>query len=138
MRRRAARLRLGCLAVAAGAIAVVAGCSRSGSPGRDGTRLSVVAAENFWGSIAAQLGGDRVRVRSIITNPDTDPHGYESTPADGRTVASARYVIFNGAGYDPWAPKLLGANPDAARMKLNVGQLVGVKPGGNPHRSYST
>jgi zinc/manganese transport system substrate-binding protein len=97
----------------------------------------VVAAENFWGSIARQLGGDKVAVRSVITNPDTDPHDYEPTPADGRAVASARYVIVNGIGYDAWADNLLKANPVSGRTVLNVGGLVGVKPGGNPHRWYS-
>src|SRR5436305_426444 len=77
--------------------------------------LRVVAAENFWGSIATQLGGNRVAVTSIISNPDTDPHDYEPTPADARTIASAHYVIMNGIGYDPWAPKLVAANPTSGR-----------------------
>jgi zinc/manganese transport system substrate-binding protein len=76
-------------------------------------------------------------VKSIIANPDTDPHDYEPTAADGRAVASARYVVVNGIGYDPWADKLLKANPVSGRIALNVGDLVGVKPGGNPHRWYS-
>ena len=97
----------------------------------------MVAAENFWGSIAAQLGGDRVTVRSIISNPDTDPHDYEPTAADARAVASARYAIVNGVGYDPWAGNLLAANPVRGRITLNVGDLVGVARGGNPHRWYS-
>jgi zinc/manganese transport system substrate-binding protein len=115
----------------------LAGCSLSHGSGASGGRLSVVAAENFWGSIASQLGGDRVSVKSVITNPDTDPHDYEPTPADARTVASARYVIYNAVGYDPWAPKLLAANPQSGRKVLAVGDLVGVKAGGNPHRWYS-
>lgn len=107
----------------------------SGSSGN--TKIAVVAAENFWGSIAAQVGGEHVTVNSIITNPDTDPHSYEPTPADGRALATAQYVIENGVGYDPWAAKLLDANPAPARSVLNVGDLVGVKEGGNPHRWYS-
>lgn len=99
--------------------------------------IAVVAAENFWGNIAAQVGGEHVTVRSIITNPDTDPHSYEPTPADGAALASARYVIENGVGYDPWVAKLLEANPVPARSVLNVGNLVKVKEGGNPHRWYS-
>jgi zinc/manganese transport system substrate-binding protein len=99
--------------------------------------LRVVAAENFWGSIATQLGGNRVAVTSIIINPDTDPHDYEPTPADARTIAAAQYVIVNGIGYDPWAAKLLAANPTNGRLVLTVGDLVGVKEGGNPHRWYS-
>src|SRR3982750_4897192 len=68
--------------------------------------LEVVAAENFWGSIASQLGGSRVHVTSVITSPATDPHDYEPTAADARTVAEGRMVIVNGIGYDPWAQKL--------------------------------
>jgi zinc/manganese transport system substrate-binding protein len=102
-----------------------------------GTGLQVVAAENFWGSIAAQLGGDRVHVTSVITSPATDPHDYEPTAADARTLAGAQMAIVNGIGYDPWAPKLIAANPVHGRIVLTVGDLVGIKPGGNPHRWYS-
>src|SRR5437764_3928191 len=123
-------------AVALGLCLVAGACSTSSSSSTSG-RLQVVAAENFWGNIARQLGGDKVTVRSIITNPDTDPHDYEPTAADGRAMASARYVIENGIGYDAWADKLLKANPAGNRGVLNVGDLVGVKPGGNPHRWYS-
>jgi len=99
--------------------------------------LRVVAAENFWGSIATQLGGDRVQVTSVITNPSTDPHEYEPTAQDARTLAEAQLVIVNGIGYDPWAPELLAANPVKGRLVITVGDVVGIKPGGNPHRWYS-
>lgn len=118
-------------------LAVVLGACGGGGGNSGNGRLKVVAAENTWGSLAAQVGGDRVTVESLIANPSTDPHDYEPTPADGRAVASARYVVYNGAGYDPWAPKLLKANPDAKRVVLDVGALVGVDPGGNPHRWYA-
>jgi zinc/manganese transport system substrate-binding protein len=101
------------------------------------TKLKIVAVENFWGSIVKQLAGSKASVSSIITNPDTDPHGYEAKPSDGRAIASATYVIENGIGYDPWAQKLLDANPDKSRKVLNVGDLVGVREGGNPHQWYS-
>ncbi|GAB2720114.1 metal ABC transporter solute-binding protein [Kitasatospora kifunensis] len=97
----------------------------------------MVAAENFWGSIATQLGGAHVKVTSIITNPDTDPHSYEPTAADGRTIAGADYVITNGIGYDAWSDKLLAANPASNRTALKVGDLVGLKEGDNPHQWYS-
>jgi len=106
-------------------------------PAFAGGQLRVAAAENFWGSIAAQLGGDRVQVTSIITNPATDPHEYEPTAVDARTLAGARLVVVNGIGYDPWAPKLLAANPVHGRLVITVGDLVGLKPGDNPHRWYS-
>src|ERR1700747_578908 len=99
--------------------------------------LNVVAAENFWGSIASQLGGSKVRLESVITSPATDPHDYEPTAADARTLARAHMVIEDGIGYDPWAEKLIAANPVSGRIVLNVGDLVGIKLGGNPHRWYS-
>jgi zinc/manganese transport system substrate-binding protein len=102
-----------------------------------GNSLQVVAAENFWGSIASQLGGNRVHVTSVITSPATDPHDYEPTAADARTMAGAQLAIVNGIGYDPWAGKLIAANPVHGRVVLTVGDLVGLKPGGNPHRWYS-
>ena len=129
----AASVMLACLLV---------GCATSSpvnqSNGSTGTKkIAVVAAENFWGSIAAQVGGDRVSVHSIIANPDADPHDYEPTAADGRALADAQYVIENGVGYDPWVAKLVAANAMPDRAVLNVGQLVRVKEGGNPHRWYS-
>jgi zinc/manganese transport system substrate-binding protein len=109
----------------------------TGAAAKSSGTLQVVAAENFWGSIASQLGGDRVHVTSVITSPATDPHDYEPTAADARTIAGAQMVIVNGVGYDPWAGKLLAANPVHGRVVLTVGDLVGIKPGGNPHRWYS-
>jgi zinc/manganese transport system substrate-binding protein len=130
-------------ALAAAAALLLAGCATSAADtggqgsGSGGGKIDVVAAENFWGSIATQLGGSHVDVSSIVSNPDTDPHDYEPTPADGRTMAGARFAIVNGIGYDPWAPKLLAANPSDSRVVLTVGQLVGIPDGGNPHRWYS-
>ena len=91
--------------------------------------VQVVAAENFWGSIAAQVGGSHVHVTSIIVDPNADPHSYEPTAADARTVAQAQYVIVNGAGYDPWSDKLLQANPASGRKELNVGDFNGKHAG---------
>ncbi|MBY8877546.1 metal ABC transporter solute-binding protein, Zn/Mn family [Actinacidiphila acidipaludis] len=114
-----------------------ADASSSGSGKGGGRTIQVVAAENFWGSIASQLGGSHVKVTSIIDNPAADPHDYEPTARDARTVAAARYTIVNGVGYDTWADKLLAATPSSGRTDLKVGDLVGVKPGGNPHRWYA-
>jgi zinc/manganese transport system substrate-binding protein len=118
-------------------VLLVAGCGLSSAPTARSGKIEVVAAENFWGSIAAQVGGDKVHATSLITNPDTDPHSYEATPADAQAIARARYVIENGAGYDPWAAKLAAANPVSGRMMLDVADLNGVKEGDNPHLWYS-
>jgi zinc/manganese transport system substrate-binding protein len=109
----------------------------SGRAAPSTTRLHVVAAESSWGSIAAEIGGSRVDVTSVVDNPAADPHDYEPTAADARAVATARLVIANGAGYDPWLPRLAAASPNGARIALTVGDLVGVKAGSNPHLWYS-
>jgi zinc/manganese transport system substrate-binding protein len=122
---------LGCVCLA------VAGCGSQGVAANGAGRLQVVAAENFWGSIAAQLGGEKVRVQSIIVNPATDPHAYEPSAQDARTLAGARMAIVNGIGYDEWAPKLLAANPVSGRVVLSVGNVLGLKEGENAHQWYS-
>jgi zinc/manganese transport system substrate-binding protein len=99
--------------------------------------IAVVSTISSWGSIATQLGGSRVQETSIITNPATDPHSYDPTPTDARAVAGADVFIQNGIGYDQWAAKMLAANPVGGRTVLDVGELVAIAAGGNPHRWYS-
>lgn len=116
--------------------ALLGGCGQGEPTSGAAGRLEVAAAENFWGSLAAQLGGDRVQVRSIVENPATDPHSYEPTARDARTMAAAKLAIVSGAGYDEWASKLLAASPLEGRMVLDVGARLGLPAGANPHRWY--
>ena len=126
------------LAALVGTVLALTACGTTAPVGSTGSgKVEVVAAENFWGSIALQVGGDRAHVTSLIANPATDPHDYEATPGDARLLAVAQYVIVNGAGYDAWAPKLLDANPAAGRRVLSIGDLFGKKEGDNPHMWYS-
>lgn len=120
--------------VVVGALLAACGAPAGGSAG---TPLQVIAGENFWGSIAAQLGGPRVSVTSIVTNPNTDPHEYESSATDARAFATADYVILNGAGYDDWGQKLLSGNPNQSRKVLTVANLLNKKAGDNPHFWYN-
>jgi zinc/manganese transport system substrate-binding protein len=112
------------------------GCTKKSSTVTGGV-IQVVAGENFWSSIASQLGGAYVHVTAILTNPNVDPHEYKSTTADARAFAQANYVILNGAGYDSWGQKLLSANPVSGRKVLNIAELLGKKEGDNPHFWYS-
>ncbi len=116
--------------------ATIAGCGGSGPASTSG-KLDVVAAEDFWGSIAEQLGGDRVEVTDIVTNPAADPHDYEPTAEDARTMAGSQLALVNGIGYDQWATKLLEADPSTGRTVLTVGDLLGLEDGDNPHQWYS-
>jgi zinc/manganese transport system substrate-binding protein len=140
---RPAAQRSASLVTIAAALAVLAGgaltaCSTAtgATTSHDSRIVQVVAAENFWGSIASQIGGKHAHVVSIITNPNTDPHSYEPTASDAKTIAGAQFVIENGIGYDPWVARLLGAD-GSQQTVLNVGDVVGVSDGANPHRWYN-
>jgi zinc/manganese transport system substrate-binding protein len=99
--------------------------------------VQVVAAENFWGSIAAQLGGSHAKVTSIIVNPNSDPHSYEPTSGDLRTIADAGLVVINGIGYDTWATKAVAANGSSNQHVITVGKELGLADNSNPHRWYN-
>ena len=98
--------------------------------------VKIVAAENFYGDIAKQLGGDGVDVTSILNNPDQDPHEFEASASTARALADARLVIYNGIDYDPWVTKLLGASGGAGRKIIVVATLMHRKDGDNPHLWY--
>jgi len=120
-------------AIAASALAAC-GPAASGAPGRV---VSVVAAENFWGSLASQLGGAHASVTSVVTDPNADPHEYQASSATARAFARADLVVVNGAGYDSWAQRLLSGSSAPGRRVLDVARLVGVRVGQNPHLWYS-
>ena len=98
--------------------------------------VKVVAAENFYGDLASQIGGDNVAVTSILSNPDDDPHMFEASPETAKALSDAKVVIVNGVDYDPWMEKLLGAHKAPDRKEIIVARLVGHKPGDNPHLWY--
>jgi zinc/manganese transport system substrate-binding protein len=115
------------------------GCSGGTASSTSATEvvLNVVAGENFWGSVASQLGGRHVNVTSIVSDPNADPHQYVASASDARVFATAQYVILNGAGYDDWGKQLLDANLVSGRKVLTVAKLLGKKGGDNPHLWYN-
>ena len=100
------------------------------------SRIVVVAAENFYGDIVGQIGGDRLAVTSIVSDPNVDPHEYETNARDAAAVANARLVIQNGLGYDAFMDRLLHASPSAQRKVIVVAELTGHKKGDNVHIWY--
>lgn len=107
-------------------------------PGRAGAAagLRIVAAENMYGDLASQIGGGFVSVRSILNNPNQDPHLFAASPAVAIALADADIVVVNGADYDPWMAGLLAAEPSRGRVVITVADLLGRKPGDNPHFWY--
>ena len=122
-------------AAAALAMLLTAAHARAASD-RPGVVPRIVAAENFYGDVAAQIAGPDVAVRSILSNPDEDPHLFEASPSVARALSAASIVIYNGAGYDPWMARLLDAARSAHRQSIVASRLVGARPGANPHLWY--
>jgi zinc/manganese transport system substrate-binding protein len=102
-----------------------------------GRVITVVASTNVYEDVIAQLGGSHVKVIGILSNPNTDPHTYESSTADARAVAGATLVVQNGLGYDDFMSKLESASPNANRVVIDVGKTLGYKVGDNPHIWYN-
>jgi zinc/manganese transport system substrate-binding protein len=108
-----------------------------GSKPTGAQRIKIVAAENFWGNIISQLGGDKVIVTSIITDPTADPHLYESDARAATAIAQADLIITNGLGYDDFMDKLLSVSPNANRQVLTAADVLNVKgKDANPHLWY--
>lgn len=109
----------------------------AGTAARAEDKLNIVAAENFYGDLARQIGGSHVAVTSILSNPDDDPHLFETSPSTARTIADAKVIIYNGADYDPWMDKLLVASSKPDRTTIVAADLIGKKSGDNPHLWYN-
>jgi zinc/manganese transport system substrate-binding protein len=99
-------------------------------------QLKIVAAENFYGGVAAQIAGDSARVTSILSNPNQDPHEFTTNASTAKAVADADIVIYSGISYDSWMEKLLSTQGKPDRVVINVSSLIGAKEGDNPHIWY--
>jgi zinc/manganese transport system substrate-binding protein len=124
--------------VAGLAAAPVFGLSRLGARTASAApaRIAIVAAENFYADVVGQIAGDHAILTSIISDPNADPHEYETNSRDVAAIARARLVIVNGIGYDGFMTKLLRASPNPAREVIVVASLAGRKDGDNKHLWY--
>jgi zinc/manganese transport system substrate-binding protein len=110
--------------------------ARVTTPEPPGAPIRVVAIESFYGDLARQIGGDRVTVITILSDPNLDPHEYESTADDAKAIANAQVLVKNSLGYDAFVDKLTLASPRPLRKVIGVGELVGHVDGDNPHLWY--
>jgi zinc/manganese transport system substrate-binding protein len=120
---------------------VAAACGSTSTDAGGGTKdqatIRVVAAENEYGNVAAQIGGRFVTVTSVESNPNTDPHTYEVSPGVAEAVSAAQVVVQNGVGYDDFMTRVESASTSASRRVIDVQRLLG-RPDDtpNPHLWY--
>jgi zinc/manganese transport system substrate-binding protein len=141
MGMRSARSRVVAVIGAVVALLLVGGCSSGsgggpggGSPANGGGRtLTVVASTNVWGSVVGAIAGPGVTVDSIISDPNADPHSYESTPADAAALSRADLIVANGGGYDEFVTKALDADPNAKSKAIEAFGLRSDQGDDNEH-----
>ncbi len=117
-------------------VSLETGCAKKEAAKENAAGVNIVAAENFYGGLAREIGGNSVNVTSILSNPNQDPHEFATDAATAKAVADADIVIYNGIGYDDWMDKLLGAQGKPGRIVIRVADLIGAKAGDNPHIWY--
>jgi len=128
-------------AILAGTVAALAlaaaGCGSGASTGSGSGVINAIGAENEYANVLAQIGGKYVHVSSILNNPNTDPHTFESSPQVAREVTAAQLIVQNGVGYDTFMNKIESASPDASRKVIIVQDLLGLPDDTpNPHLWY--
>ena len=117
-----------------GAACSTSQASSSGAPGA----VTAIGAENEYANVISQLGGKYVRVSAILSNPNTDPHTFESSASVTQEVSGAQLVVQNGVGYDSFMNKIEAAAPSSARTVIDVQNLLGLPDSTpNPHLWYS-
>ena len=101
------------------------------------TKITAIGAENEYADVIAQVGGKYVQASSIMSDPNTDPHTFEASPAVAREITAAKLIVQNGVGYDDWATTIENADPSDGRKVINVQQLLGLPDSTpNPHLWY--
>jgi zinc/manganese transport system substrate-binding protein len=126
------RTTLPALVVAGVAALALTGCSTGSGPasssGSDKV-ITVVASTNVYGGIVKTIGGDRVDVTSILTDPSQDPHSFEASSRTQLAVSKADVLVENGGGYDDYMDTLRKSSNSDATL-VNVVKLSGLqKPG---------
>jgi zinc/manganese transport system substrate-binding protein len=127
------------VAVALLASACSSSTSASSGSGSDASTSAIVAigAENEYADVISQIGGPYVHVSAIMSNPNTDPHTFEASPAVAREVSAAQLVVQNGVGYDTFMNTIENAAPNSSRKVIDVQQLLGLPDSTpNPHLWY--
>ena len=100
--------------------------------------IVAVGAENEYANVIGQIGGKYLQVSSVLNNPNTDPHVFESSPRTAQQVSAAQLIVQNGVGYDTFMNTIESASPNSGRKVIVVQHLLGLPTDTpNPHLWYN-
>ncbi len=103
----------------------LAGCASTPAATSHGGPIQVVASTNVYGDIASKIGGNLVKVDSIISDPSQDPHSYQADAQVQLALSKAQIVIENGGGYDDFVGTLLNGASNSKVVVLNASNISG-------------
>ncbi|MBO0702788.1 MAG: zinc ABC transporter substrate-binding protein [Candidatus Dormibacteraeota bacterium] len=111
-------------------------CGAGSGSGLTG-KIQAVGAENEYANVLSQIGGRYVQVTAIMTNPSTDPHAFEASPAVAQAVGRSQLVVQNGLGYDGFMTQIENSTPSSSRRVIDVQKVLGLPDSTpNPHLWY--
>ena len=143
VRRMGGRRRLASVALLAAGAAVTAAtlsaCSIGASAaGTETGKIVAVGAENEYADVISQVGGQYVQVSAIMSNPNTDPHTFEASPAVAREINAAQLIVQNGVAYDTFMSTIESAAANSSSKVIDVQTLLGLPDSTpNPHLWYN-
>ncbi|KQV32423.1 metal ABC transporter substrate-binding protein [Rhizobium sp. Root1203] len=71
--------------------------------------LKVVASFTVLADVVKQVGGEHVKVTSLV-GPNGDPHEFEPSPADAKSLNAAKVTFVSGEGLEGWMDRLISAS----------------------------
>lgn len=129
--RNVAKTAIACVIASAMAISLAACGSQETKPKKTKTAekpISVVSTIDTWGSLAKEIGGDDVKVTSILSGSDTDISSFKPNSKNSKDIQDAQVLLVNGAGYDDWITKIRPKNAEFISAASTVGALNGDNP----------
>jgi ABC-type Zn uptake system ZnuABC Zn-binding protein ZnuA len=140
----------GCILFLTLLIGAIAACSPAGAPSSmpapasvvaPAGRVVVVATTTQVTALAKVVGGDRIVLTGLL-HANVDPHEYEPTPEDVRSLARAQVILINGVGLESWLDKVV-ANSGTKAPIIDTSKGISIRKGdaqeplGDPHIWFS-
>ena len=97
-------------------LSLLTGCGAQGDSFASGDgRLRVLTSFYPMYDFACKIGGDSIEVINMVPS-GTEPHDWEPSTNDLKSLEKADVFIYNGADMEPWADDLLVSRSDTLRV----------------------
>lgn len=136
------------IALGAALTLALGGCSSQASSGGgvasseqarsgDGEKIQVVASFYPMADFAEKVGGDRVEVKNLVP-AGTEPHDWEPSTADMRTIQSADLLVYNGAGMEHWVSDVLASTEGGSLQSVEASEGIDLLDAAEEEDAHAT